>query len=164
MRRRGKIAGNSCSVTVRLQMNVAASERLIAAARDGPTNFILMSANGRVSVRARLFIEGVEKTEHRSAERTVVVDWSRASVSNGESTITLARTQLRLLAALLDGDGAVVSRSALIGQVWPGSELTVADRENALGVYICALRKRMTAIGLGHTLETVRRSGYRLVL
>jgi DNA-binding response OmpR family regulator len=72
----------------------------------------------------------------------------------------LSRTELRLLAALLEGEGQVMSRADLIRRVWPGDELELADRENALGVYVCSLRKRLSMIGVGSALVTVRYVGY----
>ena len=45
-----------------------------------------------------------------------------------------------------------------------GTRSLPSERENALAVYVCTLRKRLAAIGLGQALQTVRGVGYRLVL
>ena len=52
----------------------------------------------------------------------------------------------------------------LDARAWPKRKLPAAERENALGVYIHSLRKRLAAIGLRNALQTVRRVGYRLEL
>ena len=78
--------------------------------------------------------------------------------------VRLSRTELRLLEALLRGDGATVTRLQLIERVSAGSSLRRSERENALTVYVCMLRKRLSAIGLRNALHTVRRPGYRLNL
>jgi DNA-binding response OmpR family regulator len=57
-----------------------------------------------------------------------------------------------------------VTRAQLIERVWAGSNLRRSERENALTVYICTLRKRLSSVGLGGALHTVRRMGYRLAL
>jgi len=57
-----------------------------------------------------------------------------------------------------------VPRATLISRAWPKRKPVAAERENALGVYIHSLRKRLAAIGLANALQTVRTVGYRLDL
>ncbi len=57
-----------------------------------------------------------------------------------------------------------MTRSQLIERVCAGSSLRRSERENALTVYICTLRKRLRGIGLGGTFHNVRRMGYRLAI
>jgi DNA-binding winged helix-turn-helix (wHTH) protein len=71
---------------------------------------------------------------------------------------------LRLLAALFDGAGKPVSRKELIARVWPSDDMPATERENALAVYVCSLRKRLAAIGAASALVTVRGHGYRLTV
>src|SRR5476649_574098 len=90
-RRRREIVGKSCSMSARLTTSTAASERLLALVGTGTESFILVSGDGRVSIRVQLSIEAIETTEHQFAEGTMVVDWGRSIVSNGESRIALPR-------------------------------------------------------------------------
>ena len=52
----------------------------------------------------------------------------------------------------------------MIARTWPRDPLVTPERENALGVYVYTLRKRLAAIGFGDALRTVRGIGYRIVV
>lgn len=119
-----------------------------------------------MSARVELTIvsTAAAETECRLGSTRVLIDWSRSTVSNGTRCVSLSRTELRLFAALLGGEGRAMSRASLIGRVWPDDVLPDADRENALAVYMCSLRKRLTSVGAGDALQTVRGVGYRAVL
>ena len=151
------------SLAAELQMSPRSGERLQQHVDEDGDEFVLSSADGHLSVRLRLSLQR-EALEHRTGDSKVLVDWSRSTVACGSRRVALSRTELRLLAALLEDDGACVMRSVIIGRVWPDSALTTAERENALAVYVCTLRKRLSAVGLGSALQTVRGLGYRFVL
>jgi len=157
-------ANRDCVVDARLLASRSATSRLLEAIQAGTDEYIISSTDGRVSIRVSLSLLGVEATEHRTANGRLTVDWSRSRVSHGDSRVTVSRTELRLLAALLEGEGEPVSRAKLIERIWPNDRLDVSDRENALGVYVHSLRKRLKVIGLGSALETVRGKGYRMGL
>ena len=157
----GKIA---CRLNAQLDTTIAAGRRLLQQLQDGTTDFVLTAADGSMSARVRLSIEGIEPATHAVSRRGVTVDWSRAVVASGPSRVALSNTELRLLAALLEGNGAPVSRPILVERVWPADSLPIQDRENALAVYVCSLRKRLATVGLGSALETVRGVGYRISL
>lgn len=71
-------------------------------------------------------------------------------------TVQLSERERDLLAALARRPGVVVSKSDLLGTVWPDGE---AD-EHAVEVAVARLRRRLGPNG--HLLETVFRRGYRL--
>ncbi|MDZ7734378.1 MAG: helix-turn-helix domain-containing protein [Acidimicrobiia bacterium] len=64
--------------------------------------------------------------------------------------------EARLLAALIERYGAVVSREALSRAGWPGG----APGRNALDVHVLRLRRRLAGVGL--QITTVRSRGYLL--
>jgi DNA-binding response OmpR family regulator len=150
-------------LTATLLMSEAASQRLLGVLAKGGTDFRLSAADGSLMLRLRLAVSTTNAAEEHIKGR-LFVDWSRSTVSNESNRVRLSRTELRLLEALLRADGATVTRLQLIERVWAGSTLRRSERENALTVYICTLRKRLSAIGLSNTLHTVRRMGYRLDL
>jgi TolB-like protein len=83
------------------------------------------------------------------------------SLTRDGQPVSVARPGAALLAAMLDANGAVVGKNALIEAAWPG---TIVEEAN-LTVQVAALRK-----ALGQTTErgewmilTVPRVGYRLV-
>ena len=95
-------------------------------------------------LRLRLAVSTTNAAEEHITGR-LFIDWSRSTVSNESNRVRLSRTELRLLEALLRADGATVTRLQLIERVWTGSSLRRSERENALTVYICTLRKRLNA-------------------
>jgi DNA-binding response OmpR family regulator len=103
----------------------------------------------------------VAESEYKLGSARVTVDWSRATVANGAKCVSLSRTELRLFAAIVGGEGRALSRASLIEKVWRGRGLPNADRDNGLGVYVCALRKRLALAGARDAIQTVRGLGYR---
>jgi DNA-binding response OmpR family regulator len=124
------------TLAAELQMSPRSGERLQRHVDEDGNDFVLSSADGQLAVRLRL----------------------------SRRRVPLSRTELRLLAALLEDEGKHVQRCVIIARVWPDSALTTAERENALAVYVCALRKRLSAVGLSSALQTVRGIGYQFVL
>jgi DNA-binding response OmpR family regulator len=157
-------ANGKRSVLARLVTSAASTDRLVKRLGDGSDDFVLKSTCGRLSMRVRLAIEAVDEPVHRHRRGRFAVDWSRATITNGTSRASLTRTELRLLAALLERAGEPVQRATLIARTWPRDPLATPERENALAVYICTLRKRLKRVGLGAALKTVRGVGYRFTM
>ncbi len=74
----------------------------------------------------------------------------------GTTWVSLPPVEHRLVVALLDRFGAVVSRDALARAGWPDH---LPDR-NVLDVHIVRLRRRLVGVGLA--IRTVRSRGYLL--
>lgn len=74
----------------------------------------------------------------------------------GAHWVSLPPLEARLMAALLDRFGAVVSRDNLSRSGWP----TGAPGRNALDVHMLRLRRRISTLGLA--IRTVRSRGYLL--
>jgi DNA-binding response OmpR family regulator len=70
--------------------------------------------------------------------------------------VSLPPVEARLTRALLDRQGAVVSREALGRSGWPEG----APGRNALDVHVLRLRRRLSPLGLA--IRTVRSRGYLL--
>ena len=156
------VPGNDRRVTATLTMSEEANQRLVSVLAGGATDFRLSTADGSLMIRLRLAISAAHAAEEH-IKGSLFIDWSRSTVSNHANRVRLSRTELRLLESLLRAGGSTVSRAQLIDRVWSGTGLRRSERENALTVYICTLRKRLGGIGLGGALQTVRRCGYRLV-
>jgi DNA-binding response OmpR family regulator len=157
-------AADSRSVTAKIALSPRAAERLIQAVADGTERYILVAADGDLSLRVRLSIEAHHPDELRLANGKLVVDWPVSTISNGRNQVTISRTELRLLGGLLEGNGHPVPRAQLIARVWPRDRIASSGRGNSLAVYVCTLRKHLAEIGLGQALQTVRGVGYRLVI
>ena len=74
----------------------------------------------------------------------------------GTEWVSLPPVEARLMTALLDRFGAVVSREQLARSGWPKG----APGRNALDVHMLRLRRRISAVGL--VIKTVRSRGYLL--
>jgi DNA-binding response OmpR family regulator len=153
-----------CTIEAQIVATTAPVGRIMGALREGSGRFILSSADGRMAARVELSLLDAGLTEHRIGSARVVVDWSRGTVTNGDRRTALSRTELRLFAALMAADGRALSRTELIERVWPGDEMPSSERENALAVYVCSLRKRLTSVGICDALVTVRGVGYRAAM
>lgn len=70
--------------------------------------------------------------------------------------VALPPVESRIVAALVERFGAVVSRGALTLAGWPGG----SPGRNALDVHVLRLRRRVTPLGLA--IRTVRSRGYLL--
>jgi DNA-binding response OmpR family regulator len=163
-RQPGKRPPADCAIDARLETTPASSERLLNALSTGTRDFVLTSTDGRLSARVRLTIANVALTEHQLGDATLVVDWAQSTIANGPRREAVSRTELRLLAALLDAAGGTVTRGALIEHIWPSDTRAMPERENSLAVYVCCVRKRLAAIGIRGSLRTVRRVGYQLLI
>lgn len=96
--------------------------------------------------------------EHRAAchgQSLPVLDVDGVLRSDG-AWVALPPVEARLMAALLERSGAVVSRDALARAGWPHG----APGRNALDVHVLRLRRRVDALGL--VIRTVRSRGYLL--
>lgn len=68
----------------------------------------------------------------------------------------LSETQTRIIAALIDRFGVVVSRAVLVGRAWPGADAS----SNNLDVAVGRLRRQIEPVDL--EIRTVRSRGYLL--
>jgi DNA-binding response OmpR family regulator len=74
----------------------------------------------------------------------------------GEKWVSLPPIEARLVKALLERQGAVVSRETLAAKGWPGT----SPARNVLDVHVLRLRRRVAGVDL--VIRTVRSRGYLL--
>ena len=78
---------------------------------------------------------------------------------HGDTPVAIARKPLRLLSALADAQGDLVTKDELMAAVWPNTFV----EENAIQVHVAAVRKVLgedarlltTVHGLGYRLRTI---------
>jgi DNA-binding response OmpR family regulator len=91
---------------------------------------------------------------------SLVLDPGRHRVAVGGEEVTLSAVELRLLAALLEADGRVLSRVQLLDAVYGEAEGDVTDR--AIDQYVKRLREKLgDDPAAPRFVETVRGTGYR---
>ena len=83
-------------------------------------------------------------------------------IGGHELTPPLSLAQYRLLELLLDQEGQVVSRDAIVATVWTEEE-AMGVSEQAIDALVRRLRDRVTAVDPDHAyIVTVRGHGFRL--
>lgn len=87
------------------------------------------------------------------------LDLRRATVSAGDASQPLSKTELELLRLLVQADGAVVKREDLLEALW--DDATFVD-DNTLTVNVARVRRKLSTLGLEDAIVTVRGLGYRL--
>jgi len=86
----------------------------------------------------------------------------RVFIGGHELTPPLSVAQYRLLELLLDQEGQVVSRDAIVMAVWPEEE-GMGISEQAIDALVRRLRDRISAVDPDHAyIVTVRGHGFRL--
>jgi DNA-binding response OmpR family regulator len=93
----------------------------------------------------------------------LAIDWCSASVSTIDGSVTLLRTELRLLGALLETAGEPVRARVLIRSTWPDASYDLT-RYATLHLYVRSLRRRLRVLGARGKLMTVPGVGYQLLL
>lgn len=88
---------------------------------------------------------------------SIVVNLERMEVLDGERPIELTSLEFRLLTALLQNAGHVLSRDRILGLVW-GANAVVSDR--VIDTHIANLRKKLQPNGAQH-ITSIRGTGYR---
>lgn len=124
-------------------------------------SFYFLSSDATMPLDHELFPEGKSKSIQ---ELRIRLDFRSRRVWMGEVEILppLSVPQFRLLTALHDQAGKVVSRSDLISIIW-GDEKAVGVSEQALDALVRRLRERLAMFDPSHEyLVTVRGHGIRL--
>ena len=89
----------------------------------------------------------------------LVLNADRLKVFSKESEAELTRNECRILTLLMRHNGNLVTRNQLMQFLWD-DECFVDD--NTLTVNVNRLRKKLSEIGLGDYIKTMKGEGYRL--
>ncbi|PRQ11038.1 DNA-binding response regulator [Corynebacterium sp. 13CS0277] len=101
----------------------------------------------------------VSSNSARLAFSDLRLDPETRSVTRGDRQISLTRTEFALLELLMRSPRRVLSRAAILEEVW-GYDFPTSG--NALEVYIGYLRRKTEAAGEPRLIHTVRGVGYVL--
>jgi DNA-binding response OmpR family regulator len=155
--------GELRTVTAQLRVTAASLARLLSVS-GSQSDFILSSADGATTVRVDLAVSSVPDAQLVLGTRGVVLDWARATLTCGGNRVVLTRMELRLLTALIECAPGPATREQLVRRLWSSEPVHDADRDRALPVWICALRRRFAALGIPAAIQTVRSTGYCLAV
>ncbi len=101
------------------------------------------------------FAGGVPVLEHRGA----LLNTGDGTLTYGEEKITLTKNEYRILLALMENKGKVVSRERLMERLWETDSFV---DENTLTVNVNRLRKKLDGAGLKDFIATKFGVGYLL--
>jgi two-component system response regulator MprA len=157
-------------VTRRLRRENIRTPILLLTARDAPEDVVRGLDCGADDYLTKPFSFDVlvarVRARTRSAPRDgqrlrfadLLVDPDTHEVWRGKRQITLTRTEFALLESLMRAAGRVVSREALIEQVWGDRDVT----PNNLEVFVRFLRAKVDREGESRLIHTDRGVGYSL--
>lgn len=83
------------------------------------------------------------------------------TLSCGTKSVRLGFKEFEVLKILMSNGGSITPKETLLVKVW-GSESSAED--NNAEAYVSFLRKKLSFIGSGVSIETVRKVGYRLAI
>ena len=99
------------------------------------------------------FSVGMPVLEHRGA----LLSTSDSCLTYQGEKIPLTKNEYRILLALMENKGRIVSREKLMERLWETDSFV---DENTLTVNVARLRKRLESIGLSDFIETKKGLGY----
>lgn len=114
---------------------------------------VLMAKLQAILRRTYDFGKSAELLEHRGA----VLDLADASLTWQGERIELTKNEYRILQALMENKGRVVSRDTLMQKLWETDSFV---DENTLTVNITRLRKKLADVGLTDFITTKKGMGY----
>jgi DNA-binding response OmpR family regulator len=157
-------------VTRRLRRENIRTPILLLTARDAPEDVVRGLDCGAddyltkpfsfdvLVARVRARTRGAPRDGQRLRFADLLVDPDTHEVWRGKRQIALTRTEFALLESLMRAAGRVVSREALIEQVWGDREVT----PNNLEVFVRFLRAKVDREGESRLIHTDRGVGYSL--
>ena len=88
-----------------------------------------------------------------------VLDLAGGALVYGGERVELTKNELRILQALMENHGSVVSRDTLMLRLWQTDSFV---DENTLTVNVTRLRRKLDAVGLGDFVKTRKGLGYTI--
>lgn len=131
----------------------ACSERIVAAGFGPPVEPTTARLGAMVRALAQSY---ADRARHLRLAGTDLVVQGRVAAADGSAAVELSGRERDVLDVLARRPGVVVSKRALLDQVWAGAE----NDEHVVEVTVARLRRRLGPAGAG--IETVVRRGYRL--
>lgn len=110
-------------------------------------------------LRLRSLLQPVHEATDAIEHEGLRLDPVRQEAWVGHLRLNLTPLTFRLLHLLLRNPGRVYSRQQLLDVVWADQGFV---EERTVDVHVYRLRGQLTRFGLGHLIEAVRGSGYRL--
>lgn len=154
------------TVTAPAVLLVKGTNKVVEPAFSSYDDALLWSSVGAEPILERIqsmLLGGGRAPEERADQvqrKELLVDYKRMAAYLGSARVDLTKTEFDLLKALLETDGAVLSRQELMDRVWGDQYF---GGSNTVDVHVKSLRQKLKDNPKAPTyIETVRGVGYRL--
>ena len=143
------ISAASDSMNIVMAMNMGADDFIAK-----PFDLEVLMAKAQALLRRAYDFAGTGKVLECGG---AVLDIPGGALVYGEGRAELTKNELRILQALMEKHGSVVSRDALMLRLWQTDSFV---DENTLTVNVTRLRRKLEALGLGDFIKTRKGLGY----
>lgn len=143
------ISSASDNMNIIMAMNLGADDFIAK-----PFDFSVLTAKINALLRRAYDFQGlVSVIEHRGS----ILNTSDNTLTFNDEKIPLTKNDYRILLALMENKGSIVSREKLMQRLWETDSFV---DENTLTVNVNRLRKKLDAAGLGGFITTKFGVGY----
>ena len=143
------ISSASDKMNIVMAMNMGADDFIAK-----PFDLEVLTAKVQALLRRAYDFAGTGKVLECSG---AVLDLNAGTLSYGSELVQLSKNELRILQALMEKHGSVVTRDELMLRLWQTDSFV---DENTLTVNVTRLRRRLEGIGLGELIKTRKGLGY----
>lgn len=127
----------------------------------GADDFITKPYNPTVLLlRIQNIFKRMTRTGERQMYNDLEVNFSKSTISDGQTEIRLTKNEMIVFSFLLTNRGKIVTRDDLLTDLWNNDEYI---NDNALTVNISRLRNKLAEIGYEGAIETRKGQGYILL-
>lgn len=127
----------------------------------GADDFITKPYNPTVLLlRIQNIFKRMTRTSERQMYNDLEVNFSKSTISDGQTEIRLTKNEMIVFSFLLTNRGKIVTRDDLMTDLWNNDEYI---NDNALTVNISRLRNKLAEIGYEGAIETRKGQGYILL-
>lgn len=125
-----------------------------------PFDMDVLVAKLRAQIRRNYgdYATEVNTTEHISFG-PIQLDVRRMQMTVEGGLVSLTKTETELMRRLIDANGQVVTRDALLSALWDDTEFV---DDNTLTVNVTRVRRKLFELGIHDIIRTVRGLGYQL--
>jgi len=139
--------------------NTADSDQVLSMSY-GADDYITKPYNPNILLlRIAAVLKRAESSPNLLEFRGLSIDLGRGTITRGSDRVLLTKNEMIILGHLLDRQGQIVPREALMADLWNNHEYI---NDNALTVNVSRLRHKLEKLGAGDAITTRKGLGYIL--
>lgn len=121
--------------------------------------FSVIEVFGRINAVLKYLTKLTNKISHKLIFGPIKIDLINHNIQNDHKTHPLTKVEYKIIKILLDNKDQTVTKDRIINYVWRNDK---SATDNALGIHISRLRKKIEHQSSTPLIETVWGIGYRL--